>query len=94
MTYQTEFPDFSPSTLPAIPEGWTDTSWHNDACPSFNTGKGVIVFIDFEDPADRESEGSEHRFHIMADPEVADHNEDLFASNDWDAILHFVAQKA
>lgn len=33
--YRTEFPDFAPETMPALPEGWADTSWHNDQCPYF-----------------------------------------------------------
>jgi hypothetical protein len=33
--YQTEFPHFPAADMPAIPEGFADTSWHNIASPSF-----------------------------------------------------------
>jgi hypothetical protein len=34
MSYRQEFPNFDPATMPEIPTGWEDISWHNDACPS------------------------------------------------------------
>jgi hypothetical protein len=40
MSYREEFPDFDPAAMPAIPQHWGDTSWHNDACPSFDAGNG------------------------------------------------------
>lgn len=53
--FTTEFPDFAPDSLPALPEGFVDISWHNDACPSFASDTlGLCVFIDFADPAQRE----------------------------------------
>ena len=27
-----EFPDYDLATLPPIPSGWVDSSWHNDIC--------------------------------------------------------------
>ena len=29
-----EFPDFPVADYPTLPEGFADSSWHNDACPS------------------------------------------------------------
>ncbi|MBU4531248.1 MAG: hypothetical protein KUA43_13880 [Hoeflea sp.] len=58
-----QFPDFDQTTLPPIPPHWTDSSWRNDACPSFTIGDVdggwfLHVFIDHSDPAKREfSEG-------------------------------------
>jgi len=92
MAYLTEFPDFDPATMPAIPAGWTDTSWHNDACPAFNTGKGMVVFIDFADPALKEFEDTK-RFTIHTDPEVTDSNDVLFETDDWNECLAFVAKE-
>lgn len=89
MTFQTEFPDFDATTLPAIPEGWTDTSWHNDICPSFNTGKGTYVFVDFADIELREFDGCK-RFSVHTDPEVTNSNDVLFESDDWADVLKFV----
>lgn len=59
-----EFPDFDQATLPTIPAGFEDTSWHNDACPSFqHEGLGLHLFIDYADPDDREM-GSPFRFRV------------------------------
>lgn len=85
MNFRTEFPDFDPATMPAIPEAWTDISWHNDACPSFDTGT-CNVFIDYANEADREFLG-QPRFCVIAYP---DHDGESFASDNWDAIIAFV----
>lgn len=90
MTYRDEFPDFDPATLPAIPPEWTDQSWHNDACPSFNTGKGIVVFVDFENTADREFEGACQRFCVQRDPETCDDNDVIFETDEWAEVLAFV----
>lgn len=84
------FPDFDPATLPAIPADWRDTSYANDTCPSFATPFGHVVFIDYADVALREYPESPSRFYVQADSEIADHNEQLFESNDWRAVLWFV----
>lgn len=79
MTFATEFPDFDPATLPAIPEGFADSSWGNDACPSFtNEAAGLRIWVDFVDPSQRELPESK-RFGIMGtNSEV-----DLITSDDW-----------
>ena len=91
MTYQTEFPDFPATDMPTIPAGWTDTSWHNDACPSFNVGNGMVVFIDFADSSLKEFEDTK-RFTVHADPEVHNHNDVLMDTDDWSELLAFVSQ--
>lgn len=93
MSYREEFPTFDPSTLPDLPKGWTDQSWHNDSCPSFNAGNGMVVFIDFAQPDDREFPECE-RFTVHNDPEVHDGNDVLLATDDWNAVLHFTADVA
>jgi hypothetical protein len=58
MTYKTEFPHYD-DTL-SLPEGWIDTSWHNDICPSFERVYGDTTFrlwCDFRDPELRELGG-------------------------------------
>jgi hypothetical protein len=56
MTYEIEFPDF-PEPLPHI-EGFIDTSWHNDACPSLGKeitpNNWLTVFVDYLNPDLRE----------------------------------------
>ncbi len=93
MTFQIEFPDFDAATLPAIPADWTDASWHNDSCPCFNTGKGVVVFIDFADVDLREIQEEGDRFSVHADPEMHDHNDVLMSTDDWNEVLAFVAKQ-
>jgi hypothetical protein len=92
MTYRAEFPDFDPATLPAIPAGWTDQSWHNDACPSFNAGNGMVVFIDFADASLKEFEDTK-RFTVHADPEIHDSNDVLFETDEWNECLAFLIAK-
>jgi hypothetical protein len=57
--YRKEFPDFAPETMPALPEGWADTSWRNDQCPSFERivpGTVIRLFINYADVTLREFE--------------------------------------
>jgi len=46
-----------------MPEGWTDLTYGNDACPSWGVN-GWQVFIDHPDASQREDERGS-RFHIM-----------------------------
>jgi hypothetical protein len=84
MSYKTEFPDFHPDNLPAIPSNWVDQSWHNDVCPSWSVGS-FRVWVDFALPQDRDFEEIE-RFRVT-DEEIS---EILFASDDWQSVLDFV----
>lgn len=90
MTFQIEFPDFDPATMPAIPAGWVDQSWHNDMCPSFNARNGTVVFVDFADLAQREFGDMVRRFSVQTDPETSDGNDVLLETDDWSAVLAFV----
>lgn len=70
--WQRAFPDMT--DMPAIPEGWKDTSYHNDACPSFEReidGRTYRLWVDY--PKYEQSEcgflsigdtGEYRRFHI------------------------------
>lgn len=57
MTYAYEFPDMPAADMPDLPAGWFDTSWHNDACPSYTSPDGVVIWIDYADPDRREFDG-------------------------------------
>jgi hypothetical protein len=89
MTFRTEFPDFDPSTMPAIPADWEDTSWANDTCPTFmNEALGLFLSVDFADEALREFEGGK-RFYLSA---YADGIGDtLLETDDWAEVLAFIA---
>ena len=59
MTYTTEFPHYD--DVISLPEGWIDTSWHNDVCPSFEKVCGDVtirLWCDFKNPASREVGGT------------------------------------
>lgn len=52
--FHTAFPDYPIRSMPTIPEGFKDTSWHNDACPSFEDAeRGLQLWCDFPEAADR-----------------------------------------
>jgi hypothetical protein len=91
--FEEEFPDFDPTTMPSIPAGWTDQSWHNDSCPSFNTGKGVSVFVDYADVSLREVQDDYPRFSVMCESGRDDIPVELLSTNDWDEVLAFVAAR-
>lgn len=52
--WQVEFPDYPAADMPAIPSEWVDSSWHNDACPSFLVCPSLGVFVDYAEPAGRD----------------------------------------
>lgn len=50
MNYRTEFPDFGELDV-ELPAGFEDTSWYQDALPSFvNEALGVVLMIDHPEP--------------------------------------------
>jgi hypothetical protein len=58
--FEREFPDFPAADVPAVlqGEGWTDNSWHNDACPFFmHEASGVGVWCGYAGPEFRENIG-------------------------------------
>ena len=90
MTYRTEFPDYPPESMPAIPAGWIDTSWHNDTCPSFQVGEnGPQVYVDYLNPARREIEGCP-RFTVIVYDENDEQMPPLLETDDWSAVLQLL----
>lgn len=61
------FPDFDVATLPALPDGFEDASFANDACPSFqHDDLGMILYVDYADAAQREHpEAPRFSLHFM-----------------------------
>ena len=86
-----EFPDFDQATLPLIPEAWEDSSWHNDACPCFTVGR-LQIYIDFDKVEDRELQGG-HRFCVLREAKDKLAVEDVLSTDDWQAVLAFVAKE-
>lgn len=53
MSVEKEFPQFD-EALPVI-EGFVDTSYHHDVCPSLsNEGLGLQLMVDYREPSDSE----------------------------------------
>ena len=92
MTYQTAFPDYDPNTMPAIPETWRDVSWKNDTCPSFEAPNGLVIWLDYADPAMREFGHLDpiERFSVIRRL-VGGEIDELCYSNDWHDVLSYVA---
>lgn len=78
------FPDFDVLTLPEIPDIWTDTSWQNDCCPSFEVTPDIRVMVDYAECKDREFPDT-NRFCVT----LADGTSE--ATDDWQRLLALVA---
>ncbi|HEX6826117.1 MAG TPA: hypothetical protein VF077_07345 [Nitrospiraceae bacterium] len=86
--WRAEFPQFKESDLPDIPREWRDSSWHNDACPSWLTADGKWqVYIAESDPAEREIVNG-WRYAVMSPDDDMGH----LGSDDWQTILNFVRE--
>jgi hypothetical protein len=79
MRLKTAFPYFDETTLPAIPTGWRDISWRDDACPSFDAGSAT-VYVDHADPRWRRYPESK-RFIVQGSGSV------LLETDDWAAVI-------
>jgi hypothetical protein len=98
-TFRTEFPDFDPRTMPALPRGWEDRSWRNDACPwFFNRGARLALGIEYLEPDRRTSPGAPRfnlcRVGIFSDgePDLGGEEQQLvLATDDWAAMLEAIA---
>ena len=59
MNYKTQFPDYT-DEIPTF-EGFEDTSWRDDVCPSFQKHLGGVslrVWVGYADPENREDPDS------------------------------------
>lgn len=94
MTYRTEFPSFPemPEAAVLLAQGWADTSWHNDACPSFKSPDGTLL-IWIEHPEEEKRDVMDGRFIVERlpepverdDPRYGEQAECLYSGDDWAA---------
>jgi hypothetical protein len=85
-----EFPDYELATLPAIPADWAESSWHNDACPSFMARDDKLhIFVDYAYPEAREWPDIGFRFSVSHIDEAGDIHQ-LLETDDWQAVTSFV----
>lgn len=93
-----EFPDFDLATLPALPEGFVDHSWHNDVCPCFRYEKlRLTLWIDYADPAKRELKATCRFGLILEDWPISNSDADrayIAETDDWPAVLVAMANTA
>nr|WP_166294334.1 hypothetical protein [Bradyrhizobium sp. 2S1]MCK7670896.1 hypothetical protein [Bradyrhizobium sp. 2S1] len=77
-----------------MPQGFEDSSWHNDSCPNFTSAElGLRIWIDYFDPAKREISAGGSRFTL----EPADNLDDItdpICTDDWAVILAAVKKSA
>jgi hypothetical protein len=93
--YKTEFPRYD-DVLPSI-EGFTDSSWHNDACPSLmrhiDDSTFIQIFCDYKDQANSDFADiteNYNRFNIMLANAEKDWSVALYESNNWDDIVEYL----
>ena len=91
INYKTEFPRFT-DPFPEI-EGFIDTSWHNDACPSLGKelrpNDWLHLFVNFSDPDKREIGLCKYSVHFNVDGEE---NQFLLETDDLDEAKTFIQQ--
>jgi len=89
MTYKYEFPDFD-YDMPNLGNGWIDSSWHNDTCPSFeyHNGKGLTyrLWVEYTDPNIREVGGKQFTLSKYSD---YDEMVQLLESDDLNEVLNY-----
>jgi hypothetical protein len=64
-TYKTEFANYDDEL--SLPDGWIDTSWHNDVSPSFEKQYGDAtyrIWCDYKDPEKREVGGKQFTVYV------------------------------
>lgn len=92
--FEIEFPDFPVGDMPAMPEGFEDSSWHNDACPCLTSdAAGFTIWVDYADPSLREISGSA-RFLVGPQKDGVEVSGPTCATEDWNEVLAFLAQHA
>lgn len=89
--FQIAFPDFPIDAFPALPDGFTDSSWRNDICPSMiNESKGLRIWIDYPERQDREFSDSARYVLVREDSTFM--NGDIALSENWADILAALAK--
>lgn len=88
-----EFPNFPVADMPAIPVGFADISWHNDACPMFrDEARKLTIQVDYAKPEDRESPDCVRFALVREDFEGTDADREFLAeTDDWNEILTAIA---
>lgn len=78
--------------LNALHPSFEDSSWHNDACPSFtSTELGLRLWIDY--PPELSDMGDDFpRFGLSRIDEHEEWVSDVLATDDWQEVLNALAE--
>ena len=75
-----------------MPKGFRDTTYKNDACPSW--GFNVFqIFIDHPDPNERELGADIPRFRIILEKEYGTHQTWFHECDTWDEVLDTIKKR-
>lgn len=91
--FRKEFPDYPVEDMPVIPVGFVDSSWVNNAAPSFECRSlGLSVWIDYKDPSLREyGDGNRFIMHpIDAEGAMTD-DDPILETSDWLEVLKLIS---
>ncbi len=88
--YKREFPGF-PTITEAIPEGFKDSSWHNNTCPSFSheypDGGALHIHLDWPNPDQRDAGPHFPRYSLWLQHHDGYDVGEAVVSNDWQEII-------
>jgi hypothetical protein len=85
------FPDFPAEDFPALPEGFEESSYSNDICPSMASAS-LFIFVNYADKALRERD---FRYQVCRyDPSDCEVGDVLLTTDDWAEVLALIAREA
>ena len=91
--YRSEFPNFD-YEIPQIPEGFTDSSWHNNICPSFerklNDTHSITLWVNYSDESRRECGGCQFVVTVHPTEEMGVDMDYEYETNTWDFALNAI----
>ena len=76
-------PEFPAADMPDVPTAWIDASENGDACPRFDAGHGVTIWIDHYEPAHRDVAGASRFTATVADDPSLVAESEIFARICW-----------
>ncbi len=89
--WKQEFPGFEMPDMD-LPEGFKDTSWHNDACPSFtDENRKLRLYVNYADPQDREFEELPRFLLVRFDDDHSEEDE-IAGGEKWEDVASFVVE--
>ena len=91
--WQTAFPDYPATEMVGVPDGFIDTSWENDICPSFTSDVlGLTIWVDYPHAADREYP-EWARFRVTPQDHGVETSGEGLEADDWSEVLAFIAAR-